>query len=97
MECKFDKEQPSVLLGLGIDPVEFEEKSKSLLTQGSKINEVVEAVLKSELSDSFKLALLFEIGANFGQNIMANRLAEEASKTQTTVLRQLSESGQVAH
>lgn len=86
MKVKFDETKRSVVEGFGVEPEEFKKLIESLKFEGKLTNECVKMVLDEMLTDNVKMALIFELGANFGQIVTINKIKETS---EMDVLKQL--------
>lgn len=91
----FDPKQRTVPEGLGISTIRMKELIESFNFNGKSINDAIKATFDSDHSDSEKLAIFFEIGANFGENVAIQRMKEEAQKSTEQVLSQLKNTTEV--
>lgn len=82
MKINFDETQKTVLQGLGMEQERFTELKGLFITEGAGINPTIKGILEDEsvLTVQEKIGLMFEIGANFGQNVMARELQKNAEE-----------------
>lgn len=91
----FNKDKSSVALGFGLLPEDFKKYSDELHLEGKVVNEAIESVLLANLTEDEKFAMIFEIGANFGQIVFVKALQEQALAEQSEVLSQLAKKGEI--
>lgn len=83
MKINFDETKNTVLESLGMTQERFTELKTLYVTEGTSINSIMKGVLEDEspeLNMNEKIGLVFEIGANFGQNVMARELQKNAEE-----------------
>lgn len=92
MKVNFNESSHTVLEGLGLTPERFLELKDSFgVSDGKNLNKLIKDILESDNEKATmaeKIGLMFEIGANFGQVVMARELqanAEEAMLRAATV------------
>ena len=84
MQIEFDETQPTVLVGLGVNPERFKTISDKVLVKGTQINTLVGNVLKDpEITLPEKVALIYELGAQFGQLVLVQKLQQDATEQAT--------------
>jgi hypothetical protein len=62
----FDRTKGSVLEGYGINKETFLKIKSDLIPEGIVLNQAVEDIENSNLSEDFKKGIIFELGANYG-------------------------------
>lgn len=93
MEIKYNKTKPTVLEGLEVSNENFIKIVKDLHIEGLSNNDALDIVFKADLSLETILAIVFEVGANFGQQVLVQKLTEQTLKEQDIRLAGLAKEG----